>query len=130
MPLLVSRQHRILVGSHFVKAAHLVDCAGTGARIARGKRYVEYHHLLLREHNVLLANGIGAESLFLGPETRRVLDKIADQGTVPDIPQLLIKPHTTTCRPTLKRHEVSREIKRLNLFSIASGRESIGQCRG
>jgi hypothetical protein len=26
-----------------------------------------YHHLLLEDHQVLLANGIPAESLFLGP---------------------------------------------------------------
>lgn len=72
-PLLVSRQHRLLVGDRFVKAAHLVDVPGVRARVARGRRQIAYHHLLLDRHEVLFAEGCMAESLFIGELAARNL---------------------------------------------------------
>lgn len=75
--LLVSPQHRILLtdwrislwfGTEEVLAAalHLVD----GAEVRRVERAeLSYVHLLLERHEVLNAEGAGAESLHLGPYT-------------------------------------------------------------
>jgi hypothetical protein len=74
-PLLVSPQHRVLVGGWRVKllfgedevlaaAKDLVD----GVRITREDRAeVTYVHLLLATHEILDAEGAPAESLHLGP---------------------------------------------------------------
>ncbi|WP_299723844.1 Hint domain-containing protein [uncultured Tateyamaria sp.] len=74
-PLLVSQQHRIEIRGELVKAKHLPFIPGLRARFANGIKEVRYHHILLEDHHMLIANGIEAESLFLGPETLRVLHR-------------------------------------------------------
>lgn len=87
--LVVSRQHRILVASRI--AARLLGTAEVlipairlvglpGIDIDRTMQPVAYHHLLLAEHELLIAHGTPAESLFLGPMSVEALD---DQS--PDI---------------------------------------------
>lgn len=71
--LLVSRQHGILLGNRgFARAGHLVDYV-TGVRVARGKRLVSYHHLLLARHHIILAEGVACESFFPGMMALRAL---------------------------------------------------------
>ena len=78
--LLVSRQHRMLLTgplfdlvaetpAAFVTAAHLLDAGvGRAAPICE----IEYHHLLLDKHEVILANGSPSESLLLTPASAAV----------------------------------------------------------
>ncbi|MDJ0628423.1 MAG: Hint domain-containing protein [Rhodobacter sp.] len=80
--LRVSRQHRILLRSRIaermfgeqevlVAAKDLV--ALPGVRLAEPDEEVRFVHLLLPCHSVLLAEGVGAESLWLGKEAIRML---------------------------------------------------------
>ncbi|SDX37328.1 Hint domain-containing protein [Litoreibacter albidus] len=103
-PLVVSQQHRLLLGNRFVKAKHLVDAPRIPARLALGKRRMSYIHLLLEDHQVLFANGAGAESLLLGPMARNALSA----NRMGPHPQADIKNATfaTPCRPMIKRYEM------------------------
>lgn len=76
-PLSVSPQHRILVQSPIVQrmfgiaevlmpALRLLDHPGVAQ--APGDMPTRYWHMLFDRHEVVCANGIWAESLFLGPE--------------------------------------------------------------
>ncbi|MEO0918645.1 MAG: Hint domain-containing protein [Pseudomonadota bacterium] len=81
--LIVSRQHRILVASRIaarllgttevlIPAIRLVGLPGID--IDRLMQPIVYHHILLEEHDIVLANGAPAESLFLGPVSVQALD--------------------------------------------------------
>ncbi|PYF07165.1 Ca2+-binding RTX toxin-like protein [Rhodobacter viridis] len=69
--LLVSPQHAVLAetdqGERLVRARHLAELHDPRFRIARGKRRVSYHHILLERHGILTANGLACESLYPGP---------------------------------------------------------------
>ncbi|SEK55258.1 Hint domain-containing protein [Roseovarius nanhaiticus] len=78
--LRVSPQHRILIGSKitrrmcgaarvFVPAVHLVGYPGI-KRCLRDK-VIDYYHILLDGHHVVLAEGAPAESLFPGVQALR-----------------------------------------------------------
>lgn len=80
--LLVSRQHRVLVASRIaaritghteilVSAVHLVGLPGI--EIDHAMAQVTYHHLLLDCHDVVLANGAPAETLYVGPISAKIL---------------------------------------------------------
>jgi len=102
----VSSQHRLLVEGpgpelHFGVPGVLVPalCFADGRHgrreVATGP--VTYHHVLLKSHRVLRANGAAAESLWLGPgaleaitpeqerEIRAILPAV-DAGTTPPGP--------------------------------------------
>lgn len=72
--LLLSQQHRILMASHWADmlfGAHEVlvpakSLVGKALSYERHLRRVHYYHILCRSHVILLANGLPAESLFLG----------------------------------------------------------------
>ena len=93
--LLVSRQHRILIASRIAKricgstevllpAIRLVGLAGID--VDRTMQPVDYYHILLDRHDVILANGAPAESLFVGPVSKETLaDEIAEIDTT-DVP--------------------------------------------
>ncbi len=99
-PLLVSRQHRLLLGTRFIPANLMVDLKGGRARVAKGKKQVTYHHLLLERHEVLFAEGAGAESLYLGPASCDILGPglLRLQGTADAGP---------LARPTLRRADLA-----------------------
>jgi hypothetical protein len=80
--LWLSPQHRVLVRSRIarrmfdsdevlVAAKHLVGV--NGIEVDRTTWKVTYVHVLLDNHEVLMANGAPCESLFLGPQSRKVL---------------------------------------------------------
>ena len=80
--LRVSRQHRMLVSSKIaqrmfgsdsilIAAIKLVDMPGI--TIEETCENVDYLHLLLDRHEVVFANGVPSESLFLGQEAVRSL---------------------------------------------------------
>ncbi|MFD0979750.1 Hint domain-containing protein [Tropicimonas aquimaris] len=75
-PLTVSQQHRILVtggrvqlwfGLEEVLVPAKALLVSGRARLMGDDAGIVYHHLLLEQHDILLANGVAAESLFLGP---------------------------------------------------------------
>ncbi len=78
----VSQQHRILVCSRIaermfgqpdvlVRAKDLLDM--DGVELVPDSDGLTYFHILFEAHEVILAEGIPAESLYLGPETMKVL---------------------------------------------------------
>ncbi|SNS44817.1 Hint domain-containing protein [Tropicimonas sediminicola] len=88
-PLTVSQQHRVLVAGGCVELWFGLEeiLVPAKALLASGRAWlmgdgeaITYHHLLLEQHDVILANGVAAESLFLGPRglgpTRSDLEKL------------------------------------------------------
>ena len=87
--LRVSRQHRILVASRIarrlfgqtevlVPAIHLTGLPGISIDMAATP--VDYHHLVLERHEVLLANGCPAESAFGGDRARSALEDASPES--------------------------------------------------
>jgi hypothetical protein len=88
--LRLSRQHRIMIASRIaarlcgeteilVPAHALVGLPGI--ELDRSMQPVEYHHITLENHGVLVANGVPAESLFMGTETQQAFEKSAHETT-------------------------------------------------
>jgi hypothetical protein len=80
--VMLSRQHRILIrsmallracgdGEALAPAVGLLDLPGV--RLRDGLDGVSYYHILLDRHEIVCANGLWAETLFLGPQARRTL---------------------------------------------------------
>lgn len=94
----VSPQHRMLVrsdiaermfgtGEVLVAAKHLLKLRGVA--VARGKREVEYFHILFDHHEIIFANGAPAESLYVGPVSMRSLDPSARTEILKLFPELM-----------------------------------------
>ncbi|MEM9735170.1 MAG: Hint domain-containing protein [Pseudomonadota bacterium] len=112
-PLLVSPQHRLLTKfggeERFIRAKHLAEVPGGGARIARGKRHVSYLHLLLERHEVIFAEGAATESLMLGPIALSGISR-ADRAELAALfPELLADrpPEYALARPVLRRRDLA-----------------------
>jgi len=110
-PVQVSQQHRVLISDSaaelqygttqvFSPAIALVD-AGL-ARIVPAKS-VEYFHILLENHDIIKANGVTSESLFLDDNAH------PDDPDTLFFPDLNVGPHPKhrLARPTLRRQEAS-----------------------
>ena len=105
--LFVSRQHRILVASRIARricgqeevlipAFRLVGLPGVG--IARAIQPLSYHHILLDCHDIVLANGAPAETLFVGAMSAAVLrDELHD--TLPEVRMAGDRPAMAPARP-------------------------------
>ena len=91
--LIVSANHRILVGKHgqlmdvfpdpvFVPAKALINCPGI--RKMRGRKSIRWVHFAFDRHDVVLANGCVTESLLLGPMVlsglRRSVSRTLEKG--------------------------------------------------
>lgn len=81
-PLVVSPQHRILVRSKIVQRMFGQSEVLLPAKFLRGVTGVEtdprdggvdYYHVVMDRHEVLFANGVGAESLYRGQEAMKTL---------------------------------------------------------
>lgn len=87
--LWVSGQHLILVtgadcellfgdAEVLVSAKHLLELPGVFRAVGMAK--VSYHHLLLEQHQLVLADGAAAETLFPGPQVFEALPQRAIEG--------------------------------------------------
>lgn len=124
-PLIVSQQHRIAIGSGLVKAKHLPGIPGFRARLARGMKQVAYHHILLEDHQMLIANGAEAESLFLGSVSNRILDTHRLEFQHLDIADRYTTQHRL-CRPMIKKHLLRQQPERLGSAAPVIGHGRLG----
>lgn len=101
--LRVSRQHRILLASRIARrilgqtevlipAIRLVGLPGID--VDRSMQQITYHHIMLDRHDVVLANGAPAETLFAGPlAAQAIQDGPEDAGCEaffdPDAPAMV-----------------------------------------
>jgi hypothetical protein len=114
VPITVSQQHRMLISGWraelyfgqdavFVAAKHLVD--GRLVRIVPGG-VVDYLHLLFRQHEVVISNGVPSESYF--PAHALTQEDAAARREVnllfPDMPMATCH-HWQTARSVLRRTE-------------------------
>ncbi|MEM9911468.1 MAG: Hint domain-containing protein [Pseudomonadota bacterium] len=108
-PLSVSANHRVmLVGSNvefyfgiaevLVSAKHLLN--GKTVRHATVSDPFNYHHLLLEDHEILIANGLPVESLYPGFDQSRY-DTMIDQ----DLHGQIGAASAPFARPVLRKHE-------------------------
>ena len=74
--LRLSPHHAVYVDGHFFEAQSLVN--GVSVIVERTTRYITYHHIELEAHDVMLAEGLPAES-FLNTGNRQVFE----QGSAP-----------------------------------------------
>lgn len=108
-PVVLSPHHRVLVAGDLAQVlagrreilvpAHAL-CGLPGIRRRKPARDFTYHHLLCDRHAVLVADGLPAESLYLGPVTRHALSPEARAEVMALFPDL------DTAPPEPARHMV------------------------
>ncbi|MEY4981985.1 MAG: hypothetical protein RIR62_251 [Pseudomonadota bacterium] len=126
--LQVSPQHAILVttpeGERLARARHLAALDDRRFRIAKGKKTVTYHHLLLPRHALLRSNGVWSESLYPGPMSVTALGVSACLDlarTVPVLAPVLAgrvaaaEVYGPTVRPVAARRGLTLAIPRENV---------------
>ncbi|GEM_PF-1529139 len=107
--LIVSPQHRIMIASKvaqrmfdsseiLIAAKQLL--ALDGIDIAHDIHEVTYHHILFEHHEVVFANGIHAESLYLDGEAMKALSPAGREQIVTLFPELALPGFALqSCRP-------------------------------
>ncbi len=115
--LLVSRQHRMLVRSQIAKrlfGVHEVLIPAIkltnmpGIFIDNEVRGITYFHILLDQHEVILAEGAPSESLFIGPEALKSIGPDAQEEIrtlFPEIADLDFYPRPAAHIPPGKRQK-------------------------
>lgn len=121
--LVVSPQHRILVSSKVTK--RMFDCSEVlvaakrllqidGVDVAYDLKAVSYYHILFDRHEVVLANGIPAESLHLGPRAQEALTPEGREEVSALFPEILDPVYTPhLCRPAIDGKIVVRAVSRI-----------------
>jgi hypothetical protein len=94
--LLVSPRHAIYVGGHLFKAHALVN----GATVIQERltRFVTYHHVELDEHDIMMAEGLPAESYF---DTGR-RHAFEGEGSLLLHPDFKTQDYVTLCAPLIQ----------------------------
>jgi hypothetical protein len=127
--LYVSRQHRMLIRSRIAKrmfgtedvlvpAVRLLDLAGVDVDLDCYD--VKYFHLLCEKHEIILAEGAAAESLFVGVQTSKALPQALWDELDALFPNLRASASLSRMVPPAKQQKrmLSRHLKhRLALFS-------------
>ena len=105
--LVVSPQHRMLVRSKLaqklstqeevlVAAKHL--CGIDGIAVAEDLKEVTYFHLLFDQHEIIIANGAEAESLYLGAQSLNAIGAEAREEIMaifPDFSDMIANPRAS-----------------------------------
>ncbi|WP_158968422.1 Hint domain-containing protein [Chachezhania sediminis] len=111
-PLGVSRNHCLRITGYAVQLVCGEDAAFLPAKHLPGSlrlpeppvaRDLHYHNLLLDRHEVIVANGVAAESLYPGPQAVAVLDPAGQK--VLDAIVARRGYYGPTCLPVLRRYE-------------------------
>jgi hypothetical protein len=101
----------------FVRAKHLVEVFGS-VRIALGCRRVDYYHILLDSHQVLISNGAPSESFYPGFEALRMLSDTDRTELFRYLPELAQLTADQTYGPRARRVMLRKEVrKRLSSVS-------------
>jgi Ca2+-binding RTX toxin-like protein len=117
--VLVSPNHAVLVDldgqEMLVRAKHLAELDDPRFRIAKGKKEVGYHHILLGRHGIVYANGMATETLYPGPMAVAALgaEVAAEIGrAVPILAPVMaglieaVELYGPTARPVAKRRQL------------------------
>jgi hypothetical protein len=116
--LVVSPQHRILIASKvsqrmfgdtevLVSAKQLL--AINGVDIACDLEDVTYFHILLDQHEIVYANGVPSESLYLGKEALKCLSAAGRQEIHMLFPEVVSPTFTaTSCRPIIQNKQARK----------------------
>jgi hypothetical protein len=89
--LVVSPQHKILLESNDrqgVLAPAKGLTAQRGIRIMKGRKEVEYFHVLLPRHSILISNGLATESFYPGETGMKMLNQTQRQAIEVAVPSL------------------------------------------
>ena len=121
--LLLSPQHRVLLSSPkarritgeaevLVAATRLVGLHGIER--ADDRAGITYHHLMFERHEIVFANGMPAESLFLGTQARLALGAVWNEIAMlfPELARDGALPRA--CRPIVEAKEARRLLSRHN----------------
>ena len=119
--LVVSPQHRMLVRSKIalrmfgaweilVAAKQLLSL--DGVEVEDGLQDVAYFHILFDRHEVILANGAYAESLYTGPEGLKGIGQAALDEIFTLFPELNTSPQPTTPARILVPGRMGRQLAR------------------
>lgn len=121
--LTVSRQHRIMLRNSIAekmtgRAEILIAArkltALPGVEDATDMGFVTYWHFLCDTHEIVYANGVPAETLYLGTETRKRLPRAALEEIAALFPALMAQADAwVTARPLLKHAQQNRLMDRL-----------------
>ncbi|HDR27478.1 Hint domain-containing protein [Rhodovulum sp.] len=137
-PLVLSQQHRVMHGSAMAALlfatpevlipARAFAIAGIGGAAIAERPVVRYVHLLFERHELVQAEGVVCESLYLGDVARRALDAEARDEIATHFPELDFtldgdEPFEAA-RPILRAYEARA------LFGVGSAAGAQGACRG
>lgn len=122
--VLVSPNHAVLVDlagqQVLARAKHLAERDDPRFRIARGKREIGYHHLLLDRHALIFAQGMATETLYPGPLAIAALGRDVAAEITRAFPLLgpilagLIDAaplYGPTCRPVARRRDLAGPLR-------------------
>jgi Ca2+-binding RTX toxin-like protein len=116
--LIVSPQHRILVASKV--AQRMFDCAEVliaakqllaidGVDIANDFEDVTYFHILFDQHEIVFANGVHSESLYLGQQALKCLSPEGREEIYTLFPEVASPTFmATSCRPIIQNKQASQ----------------------
>ena len=122
--LIVSPQHRLLIASKvaermfgntevLVAAKQLLVIEGVD--VAHDFDDVFYFHLLLDHHEIVYANGVPSESLYLGQEAQKSLSPVGQKEIVALFPELsLLTYMPKPCRPIIQGKRARKLAERLS----------------
>ena len=117
--VLVSPNHAVLAEvdgvEMLVRAKHLAEMGDARFRIAKGKKEVGYHHLLLERHGIVYAQGMATETLYPGPMAVAALGPVVAAELAAAFPLLApvlagvaeaAELYGPTARPVAKRRQL------------------------
>ena len=120
--LVLSPQHRVLLASKITNRMFgCYEVLAAARALAQAQfdtihtivRPVRYFHLLLDRHEILFAEGAAVESLFLGPETEKVMDtSVLDDLRENTAPGIAVRPPMEPARRVIGRSDVYKCIAR------------------
>lgn len=123
-PLTMSRQHRVLLRHPFVELVTDTNEVFVPARLL-GDGYIpsgplDWHHVLLPNHEIIRANGVWVESLFAGDALPDIL--APDQYGAAVRALGTVNRHPVTARPCLQLHEAAFLLARLRTMHTIKSR--------